>query len=100
MHIDQPRDGLEWHGSLPMEHLASLRIWLLYRFALSASIRSCVRSTGARVGLPWVTRNIGTDSIILASQSGNISTAFSAGLTAGAFTWGVLVDIIGWYSGH
>ncbi|KAI5244490.1 MFS general substrate transporter [Aureobasidium subglaciale] len=30
-----------------------------------------------------------------ASQSGNISTAFSAGLTAGAFTWGVLVDIIG-----
>nr|OQO16258.1 hypothetical protein B0A51_16514 [Rachicladosporium sp. CCFEE 5018] len=30
-----------------------------------------------------------------ANQSGNISTAFSAGLTAGAFTWGVLVDIIG-----
>ncbi|THX18698.1 MFS general substrate transporter [Aureobasidium pullulans] len=32
---------------------------------------------------------------IPANQSGNISTAFSAGLTAGAFTWGVLVDIIG-----
>ncbi|CAK3786814.1 uncharacterized MFS-type transporter -like [Lecanosticta acicola] len=28
-------------------------------------------------------------------QSGNISVAFSAGLTAGAFFWGVLVDIIG-----
>ena len=28
-------------------------------------------------------------------QIGNISTAFSAGLTAGAFTWGVLVDIVG-----
>jgi MFS family permease len=28
-------------------------------------------------------------------QSGNLSTAFSAGLTAGAFVWGVLVDIIG-----
>ncbi|UJO25349.1 MFS siderochrome iron transporter 1 [Fulvia fulva] len=29
------------------------------------------------------------------NQSGNISIAFSAGLTAGAFVWGVLVDIIG-----
>ncbi|KAF2170409.1 hypothetical protein M409DRAFT_19231 [Zasmidium cellare ATCC 36951] len=29
------------------------------------------------------------------NESGNISVAFSAGLTAGAFTWGVLVDIIG-----
>lgn len=29
------------------------------------------------------------------SESGNISVAFSAGLTAGAFVWGVLVDIIG-----
>ena len=28
-------------------------------------------------------------------QSGNISVAFSAGLTAGAFVWGFLVDIIG-----
>jgi MFS family permease len=28
-------------------------------------------------------------------QLGNIFTAFSAGLTAGAFVWGVLVDIIG-----
>lgn len=32
-------------------------------------------------------------------QSGNISASFSAGLTAGAFVWGVLVDIIGRYSG-
>ncbi|KAI7679011.1 hypothetical protein KC322_g14797, partial [Hortaea werneckii] len=30
-----------------------------------------------------------------ADQSGNISVAFSSGLTAGAFVWGVLVDIIG-----
>ncbi|WPG99482.1 MFS general substrate transporter [Acrodontium crateriforme] len=29
------------------------------------------------------------------AQSGNISVAFSAGLTAGAFVWGVLVDIVG-----
>ncbi|KAF2428117.1 MFS general substrate transporter [Tothia fuscella] len=29
------------------------------------------------------------------SQSGNISVAFSSGLTAGAFVWGFLVDIIG-----
>ncbi len=29
------------------------------------------------------------------SEVGNISSAFSAGLTAGAFVWGVLVDIIG-----
>ena len=29
------------------------------------------------------------------AQSGNIFSSFSAGLTAGAFTWGVLVDIIG-----
>lgn len=29
------------------------------------------------------------------NQSGNISVAFSSGLTAGAFVWGVLVDIIG-----
>ncbi|KAL1587060.1 hypothetical protein WHR41_04021 [Cladosporium halotolerans] len=28
-------------------------------------------------------------------QSGNISVAFSSGLTAGAFVWGFLVDIIG-----
>ncbi|KAI7016478.1 MFS general substrate transporter [Hortaea werneckii] len=28
-------------------------------------------------------------------QSGNISVAFSSGLTAGAFVWGALVDIIG-----
>ena len=28
-------------------------------------------------------------------QTGNLSTAFSAGLTAGAFVWGMLVDIIG-----
>lgn len=28
-------------------------------------------------------------------QTGNLSTAFSAGLTAGAFVWGILVDIIG-----
>jgi hypothetical protein len=31
-----------------------------------------------------------------ANQSGNISVAFSSGLTAGAFIWGVLVDVIGW----
>ena len=31
----------------------------------------------------------------LDSQLGNVFTAFSAGLTAGAFVWGVLVDIIG-----
>jgi hypothetical protein len=30
-----------------------------------------------------------------ADQLGNIFSAFSAGLCAGAFTWGVLVDIIG-----
>ncbi|KAK3626502.1 hypothetical protein LTR56_019775 [Elasticomyces elasticus] len=29
------------------------------------------------------------------NQSGNISVAFSSGLTAGAFVWGVLVDIVG-----
>ena len=29
--------------------------------------------------------------------SGNLSTCFSAGLTAGAFAWGVIVDIIGRY---
>ncbi|KAI0205497.1 membrane transporter [Astrocystis sublimbata] len=28
-------------------------------------------------------------------QTGNISVAFSAGLTAGAFVWGVLADVIG-----
>lgn len=27
--------------------------------------------------------------------SGNISTSFSAGMTAGAFTWGLLADVIG-----
>lgn len=31
------------------------------------------------------------------SQSGNISVSFSAGLTAGAFFWGFLTDIIGNY---
>lgn len=31
------------------------------------------------------------------AQSGNLSTAFSAGLTAGAFFWGFIVDIIGRY---
>lgn len=30
-------------------------------------------------------------------QLGNIFTAFSSGLCAGAFVWGVLVDIIGSY---
>lgn len=29
------------------------------------------------------------------AQTGNLSTAFSCGLTAGAFMWGILVDIIG-----
>ena len=33
----------------------------------------------------------------LENQSGNISVAFSSGLTAGAFVWGFLVDIIGSY---
>ena len=33
-----------------------------------------------------------------AQESGNISVAFSSGLTAGAFVWGFLVDIIGRYS--
>lgn len=28
-------------------------------------------------------------------ESGNISTSFNAGLTAGAFVWGLLADIIG-----
>ncbi len=31
------------------------------------------------------------------SQSGNIGTAFNAGLTAGAFVWGFLSDIVGIY---
>jgi MFS family permease len=31
----------------------------------------------------------------LDSQLGNVFTAFSSGLTAGAFVWGILVDIIG-----
>ena len=30
-------------------------------------------------------------------ESGNISTSFNAGLTAGAFVWGFLADIIGKY---
>ena len=34
-----------------------------------------------------------------AVQAGNLSTSFSAGLTAGAFVWGVLVDVVGRYSG-
>lgn len=29
------------------------------------------------------------------AQLGNIFTAFSAGLCAGAFVWGILVDVIG-----
>lgn len=29
------------------------------------------------------------------NQSGNISTSFNAGLTAGAFVWGFLSDIVG-----
>lgn len=32
------------------------------------------------------------------NESGNISTSFNAGLTAGAFVWGFLADIIGMYS--
>ncbi|KAJ4186000.1 hypothetical protein NW767_012739 [Fusarium falciforme] len=32
-------------------------------------------------------------------ESGNISTSFNAGLTAGAFVWGLLADIIGKPSG-
>ena len=31
-------------------------------------------------------------------QSGNISTSFNAGLTAGAFIWGYLSDVIGDYT--
>jgi hypothetical protein len=31
-------------------------------------------------------------------ETGNISISFSAGLTAGAFVWGFLSDIIGWCS--
>ncbi|KAK5018084.1 major facilitator superfamily domain-containing protein [Cryomyces antarcticus] len=31
----------------------------------------------------------------LGDETGNISVAFSSGLTAGAFVWGVLVDIVG-----
>lgn len=31
-------------------------------------------------------------------QSGNISTSFNAGLTAGAFVWGVLSDVFGMQS--
>jgi hypothetical protein len=34
------------------------------------------------------------------NQSGNISTSFNAGLTAGAFVWGVLSDIVGTYEPH
>ncbi len=36
-----------------------------------------------------------TDRRDLASKLGNIFTAFNSGLCAGAFVWGVLVDIIG-----
>ena len=32
---------------------------------------------------------------VTADQYGNLFSAFSAGLTAGALLWGVLVDIIG-----
>lgn len=28
-------------------------------------------------------------------QIGNLSTAFNVGLTTGAFTWGILVDLVG-----
>ncbi len=38
------------------------------------------------------------DVLPIDAQLGNIFTAFSAGLTAGAFVWGVLVDIIGKHS--
>lgn len=31
------------------------------------------------------------------SQSGNISTSFNAGLTAGAIFWGLISDIVGQY---
>ena len=46
--------------------------------------RCCQRSNRAK------SPNMVTD-----AQLGNIFTAFSAGLTAGAFVWGILVDIIG-----
>lgn len=31
-------------------------------------------------------------------ESGNISTSFNAGLTAGAFVWGILSDIVGMWT--
>lgn len=29
------------------------------------------------------------------NEVGNLSTAFNVGLTTGAFTWGILVDVVG-----
>ena len=34
-------------------------------------------------------------SLFIASNIGLLSTAFSVGLTIGAFSWGILVDVIG-----
>jgi MFS family permease len=38
---------------------------------------------------------IAADAVVIDNHVGDISVAFNCGLTIGAFTWGMLVDIVG-----
>lgn len=61
----------------------------------------CLCGFGYLLDLLWaqafglVLSPLGQEFGFIGNQSGNVSIAFSAGLTAGAAFWGILVDIIG-----
>jgi MFS family permease len=50
------------------------------------------------MSLAYLVSLIGVSKVLsddIESDIGNLSTAFNTGLTIGAFTWGLLVDILG-----
>jgi MFS family permease len=88
-----------------MVYLVVVWTWIFPRSPLGTGIWPYRVSFATRAWIQWYVCDarafddeLGANSVSIDSQLGNVFTAFSAGLTAGAFVWGVLVDIIGWYS--
>ena len=105
--IGSHRSGVKstWHGPLSM-----VRIAVIFDFCDDDQIRmSCqnvriiwaICGTGFLLDIMWLQAfglslsNIQREFGFSDKQSGNISSAFFAGEMAGAFVWGVLIDVVG-----
>lgn len=75
----------------------------MYFFVLNASPRLiwAICGTGYLLDVMWAVAfglavsNLQRELGFSDKQFGNLGSSFSAGVTAGAFVWGVLVDVIG-----